>query len=58
MQLRGLHENRCKHCNLWKDQHNSSNLACPIGSKHRTLGYTQYSETTKYESKQRKQRGK
>ena len=36
---------RCKNCGKPKDHHNATTKGCPIGKKHRTLGYTAFSET-------------
>lgn len=35
--------NKCANCGKPRDQHNALTKACPIGRKHRTIGYTQYS---------------
>jgi hypothetical protein len=34
---------KCVSCGKPKNEHQSKTTACPIGSKHRVLGYTQYS---------------
>ncbi len=36
---------KCSHCGKWRSDHNAMTKACPIGSKHRTVGYTQYHTT-------------
>lgn len=34
---------KCARCGKPGHQHNSSTRACPIGRKHRTFGYSQFS---------------
>jgi len=42
---------RCKHCGKLLADHNGKTRACPLGEKHRTIGYTQYSAKTVFEPK-------
>jgi hypothetical protein len=42
---------RCKHCGNLKEDHNGKTKACPIGQKHRTVGFTQFSEKAVFEIK-------
>lgn len=42
---------KCEFCKKSKDEHNAKTLACPIGQKHRVLGYTQYNKTNVYTPK-------
>lgn len=39
---------KCLHCNKPRTAHTSVLAECPVGSKHRTLGYTQYGPTIFY----------
>jgi len=43
---------KCKHCNKPRYDHNGKTRGCPIGSKHKVLSYTQFSNKTFYESKE------
>lgn len=37
-------EHPCENCGKKSGEHRASNQACPLGKKHRTLGYCQYYE--------------
>lgn len=39
---------KCKHCKLKKDEHLGPQMSCPLGRKHRTLGYTSSHKSNKY----------
>ncbi len=39
---------KCLHCRKPRSLHTATQAFCPIGSKHRTLGYTQFGSTTFY----------
>lgn len=41
----------CKNCRKEKEEHAIKGLHCPIGKKHRTYGYMQYSAVTVFEPK-------
>lgn len=43
---------KCKHCGKRKGEHNAVDMACPVGMKRRTVGYTSYSAETKFEAKE------
>jgi hypothetical protein len=47
---------KCIHCkkNL---VHHSKSKACPVGKKHRLLGFIRYSQETRFEAKEPKARG-
>jgi len=40
---------KCKNCGKSKGDHKAETLNCPIGRKHRVLGYTSFSEKTFWE---------
>lgn len=42
---------KCVHCGKPTTDHLAANLACPVGTKHRTIGYTQYHSHHHYEAK-------
>lgn len=44
----------CKNCGKPENDHQSSTKDCPVGKKHRTLGYSQFSTQTKFEEKPKK----
>lgn len=46
-------DRRCIHCKKWKEYHRATDGGCPLGRKHRVLGYMQYSEVTVYEPNMR-----
>jgi hypothetical protein len=52
---------RCLHCKKMHCEHNAKTRACPMGSKHRTLGYNQFHPTNVFKanarSKPRENRG-
>lgn len=33
---------KCKHCGKSEGNHDARHQRCPLGAKHRTLGYTQF----------------
>jgi hypothetical protein len=45
-------EPKCAICGKPKSSHNYYDRGCPIGVKHRTLGYTQFSSKTKFTPKE------
>jgi len=48
---------KCIHCKKQLLHHNKAK-ACPVGKRHRLIGFTQFSSTTKFEGKEPKhQRG-
>ena len=36
---------KCIHCKKLRDYHHARTFACPIGKRHRTLGYLGFSDT-------------
>ena len=40
---------KCAHCKKRRGEHQARTLACPVGTKHRTVGWTSYSVTKVYE---------
>lgn len=43
-----LHPPKCLHCGKPRSQHRAGARNCPVGTRHRTLGYTQFGNTTFY----------
>lgn len=46
---------KCKYCGKDKGNHLARTGHCPIGSKSRAVGYTQYSPTQTFELRKRRQ---
>jgi hypothetical protein len=44
----------CRHCGKPRGHHRSTDKACPFGKRHRTFGYTAYSNSTIFTPKARK----
>lgn len=44
---------KCIHCKKQRYHHNGRTLACPIGKRHRILGFTQYSKEHRFEAKEK-----
>lgn len=42
---------RCKHCNRPRGDHKALTFHCPIGNKHVSMGFTQYSQRFVFEPK-------
>lgn len=42
---------KCKNCGKPRYNHRASDKACPVGRKHRSLGYTSYNHSSVYEPK-------
>jgi hypothetical protein len=40
-----MHPPKCLHCRKVEADHSASSRSCPIGRRHRTLGYTQFGQT-------------
>lgn len=41
---------KCVNCGKPEAHHNARGKYCPIGQRHRTMGYTQYSHTMTYDA--------
>ena len=41
----------CVHCGKPRYEHKAVTFHCPKGSKHRTLGYMDYSKTDRFQEK-------
>jgi hypothetical protein len=39
---------KCKNCGKPRDHHKAGDQACPLGKRHRTMGYTAFSEMQTY----------
>lgn len=48
-----LDSRKCKNCGKPGYLHNTVTKACPIGKRHRTVGYTQYHAVNKFEPKEK-----
>lgn len=45
---------KCRHCKKAQNNHSAADKSCPLGKKHKTLGYIQYSTKTKFEAQPEK----
>jgi len=42
---------KCKYCGKKKSDHLAKTANCPIGSKHKSVGYTSYHKSQTFKSK-------
>lgn len=47
---------KCANCGKRKGVHRSKDLACPLGSRHKTIGYTQFYNNQFYKPRQSKKK--
>jgi hypothetical protein len=46
-----LLDDKCAHCGKTRGNHNAMTKACPLGQKHRTVGYTAFHPTKTFTPK-------
>lgn len=46
---------KCKNCGKARCEHQDDTLKCPVGERHKLLGYTEFSEVSRWEGKDRYQ---
>ena len=44
---------KCRYCGRRRDEHLAQTLHCPLGHKHRILGFTSYHRSQTYEPKKK-----